>query len=188
MDGISAAIAAKAAQVIDSSQATIAADVGGASGALLHAVLRLSPKLHGIVLDLPHVIPAASAAAERAGLSDRVQAIAGNFLESVPPADLYLLKWILHDHDDAQCVTILSNCRKALRPGGRVLVMELQLGNLDDPGLTALMDLNMMIILNGRERTAAEYGLLFEAAGLRMTKTTPLKAPMGPWTIMEAQV
>ena len=186
MNGISAAIAASAAQSIDSSSAEIVADIGGASGALLHAVLHLNSRLHGLVYELPHVVPMAAAAAQEAGLADRVQAVAGDFLQSVPAADLYLLKWILHDHSDEQCVTILSNCRKALRSAGRVVVMELQLGGLDDPGLAALMDLNMLVILNGRERTATEYRKLFEAAGLRMTKSEPLQAPMGPWTLMEA--
>ena len=188
MNGISAAIAASAAQSIDSSGAEIVADIGGASGALLHAVLGLNPRLHGLVYELPHVVPMAAAAAKEAGLAERVQAVAGDFLQSVPAADLYLLKWILHDHSDEKCVTILTNCREALRAGGRVVVMELQLGGLDDPGLAALMDLNMMVILNGRERTAAEYRKLFEAAGLRMTKVEPLQAPMGPWTLMEAVV
>ena len=180
MDNISTATATKVAQSIDIGSATLVADVGGGSGSLLYAVLQVNPQLRGVVYDLPHVTPVATAAAERAGLSSRVQVLAGDFLQSVSPADLHLLKWVLHDHDDERCAAILSNCRKALHPCGRVLVVELQLGSQNDPGSTALMDLNMLVILNGRERTAAEYSTLFDRAGLRMTKSTPLQAPMGP--------
>ena len=120
----------------------------------------------------------AAAAAQQAGLADRVQVVAGDFLQSVPAADLYLLKWILHDHNDEDCIAILANCR--------IVVMERQLGRVDDPGLAALVDLNMLVMSNGRERTAAEYGKLFEAAQLRLEKVTALQAPMGPWSIIEA--
>jgi hypothetical protein len=126
------------------------------------------------------------AKAKHLGLTDRASVVAGDFFDTVPPADLYLLKWILHDWDDASCIRILKNCRLAMHPGGRVVVLELQLGGMDDPGLTSLMDLNMMVMLTGRERTADEYGALFSAAGLQLLRVTALPTPFGPWNVIEA--
>ncbi len=186
MGGISASIGAAAAAVIETSTTSVAADIGGASGLLLHALLDANPNLHGIVYDRPVVVPFAEQAAQRAGIGGRSVALAGDFFESVPEADLYLLKWILHDWDDEHSIKILQNCRRAMRPGGRIVVMEIQLGEMDDPGLSALMDLNMLVVLNGRERTTREYSKLFADAGLRLTKATPLQAPLGPWNVLEA--
>ena len=73
-----------------------------------------------------------------------------------------------------------------MRPGGRVAVIELQLGGMDDPGLTSIMDLNMMVMLTGRERTTDDYGTLFTAAGLRLLRVTTLQTPLGPWNVTEA--
>jgi len=186
MSGISASIGAAAAAAIDASMVSVAADIGGASGSLLHALLRTNPHLKGIVYDRPDVVPFAESATQMAGLGERSVAIAGDFFRSVPEAGLYLLKWILHDWDDDHSIAILKNCRRSIRPEGRVVVMELQLGEMDDPGLPSLMDLNMLVVLNGRERTTREYSALFTKADLRLIKATPLQAPLGPWIILEA--
>lgn len=180
MDGVTGSLAEQIAKIIETQPMSVAADIGGASGILLHALLAANPQLQGTVYDRPNVVPSAIAKAERLGLSDRVPVIAGDFFGSVPEADLYLLKWILHDWDDASSITILKNCRRAMRPGGRVAVLELQLGGMDDPGLTSFMDLNMMVMLTGRERTASEYGTLFSAAGLHLVRVTVLQPHSGP--------
>ncbi len=104
-------------------------------------------------------------------------AIGGNFLDAVPAADLYLLRYILHDWDDASCVRILTNCRRAMAPGGRVAVIERLLGEMGDAHAAALMDLNMMVVLGGRERDRSEYEQLFAASGLRLTCVTPTGTP-----------
>ena len=187
MDGVTASLAGQVARVIGASSASVAVDVGGATGALLHALLAANAGLRGVVFDRPEVVPAALAAAERAGLSDRVSVVAGDFFETVPEADLYLLKWILHDWDDAACMRILANCRRAMRPAGRVVVVELRLGGAGDPGPAALMDLNMMVMLTGRERTVAEYDALLAAAALRLARTEVLETPFGPWSVIEAE-
>jgi len=187
MGGISDVISDKAADMIDTRSITVAADIGGASGAFLYALMARNANFKGIVFERPNVVAAADAAAEKAGLSRRTKVVAGNFLEAVPEADLYLLKWILHDWNDSDCVKILSNCRRSMRSGGRVIALELQLGEIDDPGLSSLMDLNMLVVLNGRERSAHEYRDLFAAAGLYMTRITPLKAPLGPWSLLESE-
>ena len=131
------------------------------------------------MFDQPHVV----ASHGPAELAERWTGTGGSFLESVPPADCYLLKWILHDWADDECVTILTNCRDSLGPGGVVLVVELV---LDRPGYerqTAFMDLNMLVQLGGRERTEAEYAALFERAGLRLSRVVDTGTP---FAILEA--
>ncbi len=187
MGGISDAIAETAAALIAPSSARIVADIGGASGAFVHALLRRHADLRGIVLERANVVDGANAASSQAGLRERVHVIAGDFLTGVPEADLYLLKWILHDWNDADCTAILANCRRAMRPNGRVVILELQLGEIDDPGLASLMDLNMLVVLNGRERTRRDYDALLEAADLRIVRVTRVDAPLGPWSLIEAE-
>jgi SAM-dependent methyltransferase len=172
-------VAAEAARVIDTAGIGIAADIGGAAGALLHALLRANPGLAGIVLDRPNVVPDAVALAERAGLGRRVRAVGGDFFEAVPAADLYLLKFILHDWNDDACIRILRSIARAIRPGGRVVVIEMLLGAVGEPDTRApLMDLDMMVLAPGRERTLGEFQHLFAAAGLGFTRVIPANGPM----------
>lgn len=154
------------AAIIDPGPARVVVDVGGASGVLSRALLRTRDDLSAVVLDLPHVVPEIEQEARREGMTDRVRAVAGDFLREVPEGDLYLLKHILHDWDDESCVRILANCRRAMRPGGRVLVMEMVLGPVTGPPIAPLFDLNMMVLLPGRERTVAQFATLFDRAGL----------------------
>ena len=107
------------ARLLDTRSTTIVADIGGASGSLLHAVLKANPTLHGIVFDRPNIVESAIVAAAENGLEQRITAIGGDFFEAIPAADLYLLRYILHDWDDAACIRILRTCRRALLPGGR---------------------------------------------------------------------
>jgi O-methyltransferase domain/Dimerisation domain len=178
MSGLTAMIAEDAATVIDIGSSRIAVDVGGAAGALVHALMLGNPTLRGIVLDLPNVVPDAVAAAARLGLEQRFSGICGDFFVSVPEADLYLLKFILHDWNDASCVQILENCRRGMLAGGQIAVIELQIGPMNEPGLAPLMDLNMLVMLTGRERTLSEYRALFAAAGLNLAKVTRLRSGM----------
>jgi hypothetical protein len=104
--------------------------------------------------------------------------LAGDFFTYVPGADIYLLKHILHDWNDREAVRILERCREAMRPGGRVIVIERLVGEIGEPGLAPLTDLNMMVLLTGRERTLAEYCGLLKDAGLRFSKSTPIRSQM----------
>jgi hypothetical protein len=183
MTGRTAEVAREAVRLIDTRSAAVAADIGGAAGALIHALMQANPDLRGIVLDLPNVVPSAIAAAEKAGLQRRLSVVAGDFFDSVPEADLYILKFILHDWDDAECIRILKNCRRAMCLGGRVAVIERHLGESNEPGFTPLVDLNMMVMVTGRERTTSEYGDLLAAADLRLASVTPTRSGM---CIMEA--
>jgi hypothetical protein len=110
-------------------------------------------------------VATASSASQWHGMHERLSVVGGDFLSSVPPADLYLLKHILHDWDSASCVRILNNCRRSLRSDGRVVVIEQQFGEMDQPGLTPILDLVMLVMVTGRERTLAEYEVLFICSG-----------------------
>ncbi|HKB97621.1 MAG TPA: methyltransferase, partial [Terriglobales bacterium] len=157
MHGSTSGVAQEVARLVDTSTAKLAVDIGGASGTLVHSLMTANPQLHGIILDLPDVVPSATAAAAALGLAERSSVLAGDFFASVPKADLYLLKHVLHDWNDGQSVRILENCRRAMRPGGRVIVIEWLLGEIGEPGPAPFMDLNMMVMLTGRERTLSEY-------------------------------
>jgi len=176
MHGFTSGVAQDVTRLVDTSTAKLAVDIGGASGTLVHSLMTANPQLHGIILDLPDVVPSATAAAAGLGLAQRSSVLAGDFFASVPEADLYLLKHILHDWNDGQSVRILENCRRAMRPGGRVIVIELLLGEMGEPGLAPLMDLNMMVMLPGRERSLSEYRALLKRAGFRLDKSSPIRS------------
>jgi hypothetical protein len=152
-------------------------DVGGAHGTLIAGVLKVHPTARGVLTDLPHVIESAPRALTALGVADRVEAVAADFFKSVPSGDVYLLKQVLHDWDDEQCVTILKNCVAALNPGGRVVVVEMIVPSDGSPDIAQMMDLNMLVMLPGRERTEAEFAKLFEAAGLTIPKVTRTHSP-----------
>jgi hypothetical protein len=173
MRGLGTATAYEAARVIDTTNVSCVSDIGGADGTLLFALLNANPKLQGIVYDLPNVIPSVAAAATLANVQNRVRAVSGDFFVSVPPADLYLLRAILHGWDDNACINILKNCRQAIQLGGRVIVIEYMLGEVSKPGLGTLMDLHMMVMSLGRERSVSEYQSLFERAGFGRVNVIP---------------
>lgn len=151
-------------------------DVGGGNGAGLIALVLAHPQLHGTVLDLPHLQAEAERAFAAAGVADRCRFEAGSFFEAVPEgADAYLLKSILHDWDDAQCIAILRQCRRAMAPGGRVLAVGHLLPDGHQPALAAVRtDLTMLTLLKGRERTEAEFRELFTHADLQLVRTLSL--------------
>jgi hypothetical protein len=166
----------------DFSHAGTLVDVGGGYGALLVAVLAAYPRLRGILFEIPPLIDAARARIEAAGLSARCELIAGNAFEAVPDgADVYILKWILHDWDDEQSNTILTNCRRAMRTDSKLLVVERILPILAEstPGATNkfLSDLNMMLLSGGCERTEEEYRALLAAAGFDLRRIVPTTTP-----------
>ena len=183
MTSLTSSVAKETAKRINTSGVNTVADIGGAGGAMLYALLQLHPDLQGIVFDRPQVVASARAEAVKLGFHERVTAVGGDFFESVPEADLYLLKHILHDWDDESCICILKNCRRGLRPRGRIAVIELLLGEIGEPGIAPLYDVTMMVMSSGRERSLPEFQRLFEAAGLATTKVTTTTTPM---VILEA--
>ncbi|MEV4596151.1 methyltransferase [Amycolatopsis sp. NPDC049253] len=151
--------------MIDLTGVTSAVDVGGANGALVLTLMRTNPELHGIVLDRPNVVPGAEQAARDAALTDRFTAVGGDFFVEVPQAEVYLLKMILHDWDDDDCVRILHNCRTSAKPGARAFVVETVLDPIGEPGLAAMLDLNMLAVTNGQERDLSEFDALYAKTG-----------------------
>jgi 2-polyprenyl-3-methyl-5-hydroxy-6-metoxy-1,4-benzoquinol methylase len=167
MTALTSLVAGAVAEAYDFSAVSTVVDVGGGQGLLLETVLTRHPHLTGTVFDQDHAVAQAPLTA---ALRPRWASIGGSFFEEVPEADVYLLKSILHDWPDQECVDILETCRRSLRPGGVVLVVETILGR---PGFevdAAFSDLNMLVLPGGRERTEEQYAALFAAAGLGLTR------------------
>ena len=149
-------------------------DVGGGYGVLLAAILTAHPHLKGVLVELPHVVAGARPKLEEAGLAGRCETVAGDFFQSVPDGgDAYMLKHVLHDWDDDRCVSILNNCRRAISDEGRVLVIEILIALGNEPDYGKYLDLNMLVLTKGRERTEEQYRTLFEAAGFRLSRVVP---------------
>jgi hypothetical protein len=148
-------------------------DVGGGDGELISTILAATPGLHGILFDRPAGVMGAAATLREAGASDRCDVVTGDFFVAVPDgADAYLLKTVLHNWDDDQCIAILRNCRKAIRDNGKLLVIERMLPpriESSAAGRVVFMDINMLVNTQGRERTEAEFRSLCTAAGFEPT-------------------
>jgi SAM-dependent methyltransferase len=148
-------------------------DVGGGNGLALAAILRRHPGIRGVLFDLPAVADRAREVVAGAGVSDRCRIVGGDFFDSVPSSgDAYLLRHVIHDWEDGEAIAILGNCRDAMQPGGRVLVVETVIPSGNEPCFGKWLDL-MMLVVGGRERTREQYGDLFSAAGLRLTRVVP---------------
>lgn len=148
-------------------------DVGGGHGGLLRALLERYPNCTGVLCDLPGVI-AGAREMERSAVATRCEVVPADMFQSVPSGgDAYILKRILHDWNDAEATQILESCRRAVVPGGRVLVMELVVKPSNQPDAAKWMDLNMLVMLTGRERTEAEFADLYARAGFRLTRVVP---------------
>ena len=159
-------------------------DVGGAHGHLLATILRRHRKLRGVLYDQPQVVAGAGARGFLTGLEDRCEVGGGDFFSSVPSgADAYMMKYIIHDWDDERCVRILSHCRDAMAPGGRVLVVENVIEPGNRPSWGKLLDVNMQVILTGKERTKVEFRNLLARAGLSLRRVVPTASPI---SIVEA--
>jgi hypothetical protein len=155
----------------------VVADVGGGNGSNLAGLLGRHPRMRGILFDLPHVVERAAEHLRRAGLSGRCEVVAGTFFGAIPGgADAYFLRHVLHDWDDERATALLRNVRRAMGPRSRLLVVEGVIPTGNGPSFGKLMDLNMMVVPGGVERTAPEYRRLFEAAGFRLTNIVPTSA------------
>jgi len=185
MSETSMQVAGEIARVLDTSAAKLVVDIGGASGTLIAALLNRNPALTGTILERPHVLPRAKAAIAERDLSLRCSVVEGDFFVAVPEADIYLLKSIIHDWDDDRSIRILSNCARALRPKGRIVLIERLLPDDDAAGPASLVDLNMLVVLPGRERNLREYADLLARAGLRLDRVI---SSVTPFSVMESCV
>jgi O-methyltransferase domain/Dimerisation domain len=184
MGNVSALVAHGTVQHYDFSRARHIIDVGGADGGLLLAILDANPHVHGTVFDRPQVVEAARQAIEAKNYQARCHAVGGDFFQAVPRGgDLYLLKFILVDWKDAEALRILQNCRAAITPDGKLLVIEMTIPDDNNPSPGQLFDLNMLVMTGGQERTQSEYGALFAKAGFRLNRVVPTGSP---FQVMEA--
>jgi hypothetical protein len=161
-------------------------DVAGGHGSLLAMILKANPTLNGVLFDVPAVIARAQNDRHMTarGVAERCRLEAGDFFESVPAGgDVYIMKYILHNWDDERCVRILQNCRAAMNPKGRVLVADPVISAGNDREWGKLLDIQMMVILSGKERTKEEFAALFKKAGLKLTRVIPTHCPL---SIVEA--
>jgi hypothetical protein len=151
----------------------VVADIGGADGSVLVQLIAGLPERIGVVFDLPAVAPAAMSSLAERGLGDRITFVSGDFFESVPAADVYVLSFILHDWDDESAVRILETVRKASNAGARLLVLEGVVPPGDTPHLMKIVDLTMLGMLPGRERTEPEFRVLLERSGFTLDRIVP---------------
>jgi hypothetical protein len=154
-------------------------DVGGASGNMLAAILGRYPEPRGLLFDRPHVVVDAEKSLKANGVTDRVTVEAGDFFLSVPSGgDAYILSHILHDWNDDQCLTILGHCRKAMKPDGRLLIVEMVLPPGDTPHPGKILDMVMLALIGGQERTETEYASLLDKAGFRLSRVVATQSPV----------
>jgi hypothetical protein len=185
MGNLSALVSHDVTRVYDASAAQTIVDVGGSQGVLLAGLLRQSETSRGIVFDRPEVVAEARTTMAAFDVAERVEVVGGDFFESVPSgADLYVLKSILHDWPDDRCAAILRTVHAAAPAGAKLLVVEMLVPDEPQPSPVALMDLNMLVMLNGRERTRAEMRELITSAGFTVTRIIETG---GTFSLIEAQ-
>jgi hypothetical protein len=186
MVGIHSAEPAAVAASYDFSALEVIVDVGGATGNMMAHIVTRYPQCRGVLFDRPHVVTDAPAFLRAKGVENRVRIERGDFFKSVPAGgDVYILSHIIHDWDEEQCLTILSNCRKAMKPGAKLLIVEFVLPEGDEPHIGKLLDMTMLVVTGGEERTANEYRTLLARAGLTMTRVVSTCSDV---SIVEAEI
>lgn len=184
MASLTGAFVGAVRHVYDFASYPVIADIGGGHGQLLGSLLQLAPQSRGILFDQEAVVAGAEAQLQSLGVESRVTRLAGNFfLEAPGGADLYLLKHILHDWTDEQCHQILIQLQQSMGKA-RLLIVEMLLPEPPETAPAALMDLNMMVMTGGRERTENQFKHLLSDAGLRWLRTIPTQ---GPYHLLEAE-
>jgi hypothetical protein len=178
MTGMSIGSSMAVLQSYDFSGIKILVDVGGGHGFLLASILNKYPDMQGINFDVPALKADAEALFAQHGVSNRSHYDSGDFFQTVTTGgDAYIMKHIIHDWNDEQCVAILSNCRKGIKKGGKVLLVEMVLPDGNEPSMGKLLDLQMLSVLPGCERTRAEYADLLEKSGFELTQIVPTPSP-----------
>jgi len=187
MTGFSAQVGPAALDAFDFSGIGTLVDVAGGHGMLLTSILQKHGEMRGILFDLPHVIEGASPVIEAAGVKDRCATRSGDFFKDVPDGDAYIMKHIIHDWDDERAAQILRTIRPHLagKPAGRVILLEAVLQPGNQPDLGKMMDLEMLMLPGGKERSEAEFAALFKSAGFALTRVVPTKSPL---SVIEAKI
>lgn len=153
-------------------------DIAGGHGLLLAGILKANPHLQGVLFDLPFVIEGAKEMLQKEDVSDRVELTSGDFFESVPvDADAYMMKHIIHDWDDESSIKILQNIRSAMNEKGKVLIIEMVVPEGNEPHPSKALDILMLVMEGGKERTKDEYRKLLDATGFKLTRIISTKSP-----------
>jgi len=169
----------------DFSQFGTIVDVGGGHGGLITSILEKNPEVKGVLFDAAEVIEGARPKIEAAGLSDRLETVAGDFFKSVPEGgDAYVMKWIIHDWDDEKSNTILKNIRTQMQPNSKLILVDCVVPETDEPHFSKFIDLNMLVMTGGKERTEKEFAQILEAAGFKLLRVIKTDVPH---SIVEAE-
>ena len=185
MSAMAAVLNEKVPSLYDFSRFDKIVEVGGGQGGLITSILKANPRAFGVLFDAEEVIAGARLKLEAAGIGDRCATMAGDFFQSVPAGgDAYIMKWIIHDWDDARAIRILKNCRSQMPQNGRVIIIDSVVPEGDDPDFSKFFGLNMRAMTGGIERTAKEFDELLAAADLRFLRVIPTELPT---SIIEAE-
>ena len=171
-------------EAYDFSQFKTIVDIAGGHGYLLSQILKATPGLRGMLFDVEPVIAGAGSIFEKEGVADRVEKVAGNFFEAVPGgADAYIMKHIIHDWDDEMSNKILKNIARVMSSRAKLLIVEMVVPEGNEPHFSKVMDLGMLVLPGGVERTRSEFHTLLADAGLRLAHIIPTQNPL---SIIEA--
>lgn len=172
MRDLSASMSPAVAAALDWSRYSVIADIGGGIGSQLSSILDAHPSSRGILFDQPNVVAEAPE-------HSRIERIGGDFFQAISVhADAYVMRWILHDWSDEESIALLTNVRKCVKPGARLMVVESVIPETPEFDMGKWMDLNMMVMATGRERTAAEFSDLFVQAGFALEQIIPTDSPL----------
>lgn len=171
-------------EAYDFSGAKKIVDIAGGHGFLLSGILQANPGARGVLFDLPYVIENAGELLEKEGTATRVELVPGDFFENVAAGgDIYLMKHIIHDWNDAQSVKILQSIHRAINEDGELLIVEMVVPQGNEPSPSKMLDIEMLVMEGGKERTEKEYRDLLAAADFRLTRIVPTRSP---YSIVEA--
>ena len=185
MSNMTAAVNDALTSLYDFSQFGKIVDVGGGHGGLITAILQKNPEVKGVLFDAPQVIEGAQSKIAAAGLANRVETVAGDFFKSVPEGgDAYIMKWIIHDWDDEKSNAILRNCRKQMKANGKLILVDCVVPETDEPHFSKFIDLNMLVMTGGKERTQKEFAQLLTDAGFKLVRVIHTDLPT---SIVEAE-
>jgi hypothetical protein len=185
MSGVTAATNEAITSLYDFSGFKKLVDVGGGHGGLITGILKKNPNLKGVLFDAPEVIEGARPRIEEAGLADRCETVPGDFFQAVPAGgDAYIMKWIIHDWDDQKSNTILRHIRNQIPANGRLILVDCVVPETNEPHFSKFIDLNMLVMTGGKERTAKEFQELLSAAGFKLLQVIPTELPT---SIVEAE-
>ena len=185
MSSLTAATNEAITSLYDFSSLNKLVDVGGGLGGLITEILKKNPQLKGVLFDTPDVISGARRKIEVAGLADRCETVSGDFFQSVPAGgDAYIMKFIIHDWDDEKSIRILRNIREQISSNSKLILVDCVVPETSEPHFAKFIDLNMLVMAGGKERTKSEFRQLLQSAGFTLLRVTPTELPP---SIIEAQ-